>query len=76
MVMWRGFLISVDNHSGDSSDVVKFSIKRDAHWFRMVIVGAKTIVGLPILLSNSRPRMVLPDPGGATMWTWPSFKYF
>lgn len=38
------------------------------HCCWMVVVGAKMTALSPKRRTNSRPMMVLPDPGGATIW--------
>ena len=66
--------MSVLIQSGISFKSVKLDINFVIHCFFIVTVGAKIITGFPSLLANSRPNIVFPEPGAATMFIFPSLK--
>ena len=68
--------MSVLIQSGISFKSVKLDINFVIHCFFIVTVGAKIITGFPSLLASSRPNIVFPEPGAASMFIFPSLKNF
>lgn len=68
--------MSVLIQSGISFKSVKLDINFVIHCFFIVTVGAKIITGFPSLLASSRPNIVFPEPGAATIFIFHHLKIY